>query len=245
LLRSFLIAGFVVATGMLPLADPRSTAVQAQSVTGRILAPTRSQLGWLELQAPMPMLVTNFACPSYPADVAAVPGVPFGIASIVQAFAGHGALGGDLLSIDLQSGAVSPFLGRPSEAESLDVPAIWPDGHGVLYERSNLSAALSVPGQAVPQYSRIEQVSFDGSNPTVIIEDGRYPAPGPDGSQLVFVRATATGLALFTYAIGDGSETMIVPPRPFLALSYARFSPDGQRIAFATISLLTPAGRSH
>ena len=41
------------------------------------------------------------------ADLAAVPTLPFAVASVVQPFEGGGALGADLVGVDLQSGAVT------------------------------------------------------------------------------------------------------------------------------------------
>jgi Tol biopolymer transport system component len=44
--------------------------------------------------------------------------------------------------------------------------------------------------------------------------------------------------------VQDGSDTQLVAPGQFLALAYPRFSPDGQTVAFAAISLLAPIGRT-
>jgi hypothetical protein len=76
-----------------------------------------------------------------------------------------------LLRVDLQSGTVSALLRRQTPTESLDVPALWPDGYAVLFERSDLSAALRDPGQATPQFrSGVEQLAFDGSAPSVVVD---------------------------------------------------------------------------
>jgi Tol biopolymer transport system component len=177
--------------------------------------------------------------------VAAAPGVPFAIASVVSAFSTVSiGMGGDLLAIDLSTGTTRVLLARQTDAESLDLPTIWPDGSAILYQRSNLRGALSMPGRAQPQYqSRIEQIDPDGGNAILVLEDARYPGPAPGGRHFAFVRSTDRSVAIFTHALADGSDTPLVAPGQFLALAYPRFSPDGQQVAFAAISLLAAAGR--
>ena len=138
------------------------------------------------------------------------------------------------------------LVARQSDAESLDMPALWPDGSAVLYQRSNLQAAVPVPGQAAPQYqSRVEQVQLDGSSQKVLIEDARYPGPAADGSHIAFVRSVDKGVGIFVHALDDGTDTPLVPAGQFLALAYPRFSPDGKQLAFAAISLLAPIGHTN
>jgi WD40 repeat protein len=211
-----------------------------------VLASARGQVAWLDLVAPRPTPLTQLVRPAYAADVAAAPGVSFAVASIVGAFAGTGGLGGDLTILDLESGASRPLLARQSDTESLDLPAIWPDGSGILYQRSNLRAAVAMPGQAQPQYhSRVEQIRPDGTQPLPLLDDARYPGPAPDGVHFAFVRSTSRGTGIFTHSQVDGSDAELVPPGQFLALAYPRFSPDGQHVAFAAISLLAPIGRTN
>jgi Tol biopolymer transport system component len=220
-------------------------SVGAQTGSGRVLASARGQVGWLDLVAPRPTPLTQFVLPVYPADVDAVSGVSFAVASVVSAFGPGAGVGGDLVLLDLQTGASSLLLKRQSDAESLDMPALWPDGHGILFQRSNVRVALPLAGQATPQYqSRVEQVGPDGSNPTRVIDDARYPSPSPDGSRIAFVRSGAHSASVYLRTVADGSETAVVDPDRFLAIAYPRFSPDGQQLAFAAISVLAPAGHS-
>jgi Tol biopolymer transport system component len=152
-------------------------------------------------------------------------------------------MGADLLIIDLRSGATRTLLSRLGEGESLDLPAIWPDGSSIVYQRSNLRAAVPTPGQAQPQYqSRIEQIAPDGSGAIVLLDDARYPGPAPDGTSLAFVRSTARGAGIYKHSPVDGSDQELVPAGQFLALAYPRFSPDGTQLAFAAISLVAPIG---
>jgi hypothetical protein len=175
-----------------------------------------------------------------------MPGLPFAVVSLLSPFSPGGAIpamGGDLTLIDLASSSARTLLARESDAESLDLPALWPDGSGVLYQRSNLRAAIPMPGQAQPQFkSRIEQVDPDGQNVVPLLEDARYPGPAPDGSRIAFVRTTSGGAGIFIHSMADGSDTQLVPPGRFLALAYPRFSPDGGKVAFVAIALASPIG---
>jgi Tol biopolymer transport system component len=215
------------------------------SPSGRVLGPARGQVAWLDLLAPRQTPITQLVRPAYPADVAAAPGVPFAVASVVGAFTGgSSAFGGDLMLIDLASSASRTLLSRQTDSDSLDLPAIWSDGSGILYQRSNLHTAISMPGQAQLQYqSRIEQIDPETQTVSPVLEDARYPGPAPDSSRFAFVRSTSGGAGIFIHSMADGSDATLVPPGQFLALAYPRFSPDGQQIAFVAIALASPIGQ--
>jgi hypothetical protein len=241
--RALALASLLLSLNFLPHVQVETRVLAQSAAPGRVLAPVRGQVGWLDLLAPRPTLITDFGRPSYVADLAAVASLPFAAASVVQAFEGGGAPGADLVRVDLQSGAVSTLVKRQAPTESIDVPAFWPDGHAVLYQRSNLNAAIPVPRQATPQFrSQIEQLAFDGSGPTVVIDDARYPGPSADASRITFVRSTSSGAAILARSLEDGTDSIVVPPGPFVAIAYPRYSPDGLHIAFAAISKLTPTG---
>ncbi len=243
--RALLLVTALLLTSSLPTPGSLPRATAQSNLGGRVLASARGQVAWLDLMAPRPTPLTQLVRPAYPADVAGAPGVPFAVASVISALSGSGALGGDLLRIDLPTNTTRTLLARDSESESLDLPAIWPDGSAILYQRSNLRAAVPMPGQAQPQYqSRIEQIDPDGSNAVPLLDDARYPGPAPDGAQFAFVRSTTSGAAIFAHSVPDGSDRQLVTPGQFLALAYPRFSPDGQSVAFAAISLLSPIGRT-
>jgi Tol biopolymer transport system component len=243
--RALLIATTLLLASGLPAPASSGSATAQTDVGGRVLASARGQVAWLDLRAPRPTPVTQLVRPAYPADVAGAAGVPFAVASVVSDLTGGGAMGGDLLLIDLQTTSTRALLTRQSQSESLDLPAIWPDGRAILYQRSNLRVAVPMPGQAQPQsQSRVEQVDPDGGNAVPVLEDARYPGPAPDGAQFAFVRSTDGGTGIFTHSLSDGSDTELVAPGQFLALAYPRFSPDGQSVAFAAISLLSPIGQT-
>jgi len=242
--RALFLATALLLAELLPTPASPQPATAQSNAGGRVLASSRGQVAWLDLLAPRPTPVTQLIRPAYPADVAGAPGVLFAVASVVSVLPGSNAMGGDLLLIDLQANTTRTVLARQSESESLDLPALWADGSAILYQRSNLRAAVPIPGQAQPQYqSRIEQIDPDGSNSVPLLEDARYPGPAPDGTQFAFVRSTDGGAAIFAHSVPDGSDKQLVAPGQFLALAYPRFSPDGQSVAFAAISLLAPIGR--
>lgn len=230
---------------LVPSVPGQLIPVGAQTAVGRVLGAARGQVAWLDLVAPRPAPLTQLVLPVYPADVDARSGVSFAVASVVSRLGAGGGPGGDLVRLDLQSGAASMLLERQSDAESLDMPAIWPDGHAILFQRSNLRAAVPLTGQATPQYrSRIEQVGPDGSNPTLLVDDARYPSPSSDGSRIAFVRSDAHSASMYIHVLSNGSEESITAADQFLAIAYPRFSPDGQQLAFAAISVLAPIGRN-
>lgn len=212
---------------------------------GRVLAATRGQVAWLNLEAARPTPLTTIARPAFPADIAAAPNGSVAVFSLVTVYPGSNLQGGDLVVLDLATGATWPLVSRQRQEESFDVPAVWPDGSGVLFQRSDLRAALAMPGQAQPQYrSAIEHIAADGSARTVVLDDARYPAPAPDSVHFAYVRTTSAGTSILNHGMDDGSDTTLVPAGAFAAIAYPRISPDGLRIAFAAVSLSAPVGRS-
>ena len=244
--RAGLLGSALLLLSALPGSASPGLDVAQTASAGRVVASARGQVAWLDLVAPRPRPLTQLVLPAYPADVAAAAGVPFAVASVVSAFhGGAGGQGGDLVAVDLQSDAAHTLLARQNDAESLDLPAIWPDGSGVLYQRSNLKAVIPMPGQAQPQYqSRVEQIAPDGSGAVSLLDNARYPGPAPDGAHFAFVRSTSAGAAIFVHSLADGTDATLVPQGRFLALAYPRFSPDGHRVAFAAISFQAPIGQS-
>jgi WD40-like Beta Propeller Repeat len=200
---------------------------------GQVLASTRGQVAWLDLSAPRPRPITTLQLPSYPADITAIAGSALAVASIESPFNGTGPIGTDLVTVDLQSGALHPLISRQSSDEMLDAPVLMPDGASVVFQHTVHGAAPAI---------RVEQVGLDGSPTGLVIGDARFPAPSADGFTVAFVRYVDQHAELIAHSLVDNSETPILEDARFIALSYPRYSPDGQTIAFAAISLIGSAG---
>src|SRR5260370_1347251 len=176
LARALFLASALLLAESLPTPGSPQPVTTQSNAGGRALASSRGQGASLDLVAPRPTPLTQLIRPASPADVAGAAHAKFAIASIVSALPNSNAMGGDLLLIDLHTNTSRTLKVRQSESESLDLPAIWPDGSAILYQRSNLGVAVPMPGQAQPQYqSRIEQIDPDGSNAIPLLDDARYP----------------------------------------------------------------------
>jgi Tol biopolymer transport system component len=108
-----------------------------------------------------------------------------------------------------------------------------PDGTALVFEAVGLSAA----GQASVT---AEWVAADGSGRRTVANAARYPSFSPDGTSIVFTRALPTGDALWVQPLDGSPGREVVPESKFLIVTYARFSPDGQWIAFTGVSDATP-----
>jgi Tol biopolymer transport system component len=196
---------------------------------GSILAPLARQAGWLNLDAPRPTSLTNLPAPDYVSDLAAVGNVA---ALAVQEPLASGEIGGDILRLDLSSGALTPLVERGSAAETLGAPVWRADGSAVLFQREDLTGVpVAYPGQATVRYpSRIEVVQADGSARSVLVEDARQAAPSPDGRLLSYVRSVGGLSELLVRS--DAGERELVRAGQFPDIAYPRFSPRGDQVAF-------------
>jgi Tol biopolymer transport system component len=178
--------------------------------------------------------VTHFDQPAYVSDVAANPATPLAALAVVRPLGDSGPSGSDLLGVDLTSGQLTGIVQRNSQAESLGAPAWWFDGGSLLFERRDRSViGVSYPGGSVVLYpSRVDVVQSDGSGRTVLVQDGRQPAPAPDGSAFTFLRSSSEGTALIVRAFPDPAERVLIPANRFRDLASPRYSPQGDRIAF-------------
>ncbi|MBV9356134.1 MAG: PD40 domain-containing protein [Chloroflexi bacterium] len=152
---------------------------------------------------------------------------------MVSPFGGQGTPGGDIVSLDLRSGALAPLVPRSAETESLTGPMWLPDGTTLVFQREDLSVVgESYAGMSRPVYpSRIELARTDTGR-SVVIGSGRQPAPAPDGSGLVFVRTTREGTAMLVRSPLDGEEQVLIPQGTYLDIASPRYAPQGDRIAF-------------
>lgn len=218
--------------GLQPLDGLRSATAIAAS--GQVLAPIGRQVGWLTLTAPRRQVLTSLDDPTYVADVAATPTSPFAVLALATPVSQQGATGAYLVRMDTASGDLSPLLTRSSPQESLAAPAWLSDASGLLFERDDLGSPLpSYPGESTPRYaSRIETIAADASNRTILIPNGRMPAPSPDDASIAVVQTTSQGTGLMLWSRTSGEVQSLVPPGEFPDIAYPRFSPAGDRIAF-------------
>jgi Tol biopolymer transport system component len=126
---------------------------------------------------------------------------------------------------------------------------MWlPDGSAVLFQREDLRAGSDLyAGQAAVRYpARIEQAAPGGAR-SVVVADGHHPSPSPDGSELAFVRLSPHGTSLEVHSLIDGSERVLVPPGTLPDITYPRYAPSGDRLAFmaTTASSQQPIDGAH
>ena len=218
-------------------AQPQPTQGELQPSAGRLIAPVARQAGVLNLDAPRPRLLTSFEAPLYVADVDVSAS-----GSLVAAV--RDPNGGDLVLLDGQDGSPRPLVTRVDASESLGAPVWASDGSRIVYEREDLrSAPVAFRGQAAVRYpTRVESVHADGSNREVLVDDARQPGLSPDATTIAYVRSSARGTAL--HVTVGGEDRALIDDERFPDLAYPRFSPSGDRIAFAGLSSTTARGHA-
>lgn len=145
---------------------------------------------------------------------------------------------------------VMPTLGsrRPEhlagdgESEAFFAPAWSPDGryiYGAVYNR--LEGDADIPFQYV-----LERVAYPGGQRTLLLENGIWPSPSPDGSRLAYLSfdPTSEDNELFLAAADGSGATPVLPAGSFPAVDAHFFSPDSSMIYFSAINEEAPAGLS-
>ena len=165
--------GLLVALGLASLvAAPVQSAPRNVDISGSILAVVGRQVGFLNLDAPRPTVLTNFPAPTFALDVAAPPRSSSAIVSVFAPFGGGASADtAELLNLDLRSGTTSPLLGRSDAGESLTSPAWLPDGATLLYQRQRLLVPPGGLGYEDPLASRIESIRADGADRRALVFD--------------------------------------------------------------------------
>jgi Tol biopolymer transport system component len=239
--RRLALIGALVSLSMAPFTSFAHRASQdvLEPVPGSILAPVSRQAGWLSLEAPRPRLLTGYQAPSYVADLA-VSSTGAAVIVVQSVYPGLDVFGGDLLRLDLESGATTPLVMRTDATEALGSPVWQPDGSGLLFQRDDVRLPpLAYAGQATARYpSRLEVVQSDGSNRSVLLEDARQPTVSPSGAQMAYLRSSRAGTALLirSQSADLADERELIPAGQFLDLAYPRFAPVGEWIAFAAVT---------
>lgn len=200
------------------------------STAANILAPVGRQVGWLNLEAPRPRILTRLAASDAIVDVAAAPGAPFAALAVAsEGDAGQPAA--SLVALDLSTGELRDLV-RRSGPESLTAPVWLPFG-GLLFQREDLTRGpASITTTTSRSTARVEIVQSDGTGRTVLIQDAHFPAPTPDGGRIAFVRSSDSGVGIYVRTYPEPSERVLVLPGYFSDVSYLRFAPHGERLAF-------------
>jgi len=205
---------------------------------GAILAPLGRQVGWLNLDAPRPRVIFSLLLPDYPSGVTVSPSEQAVVTVQSRSPLDNSTFGGDLLALDLRSGAVAPLVMRTTATESIGAPAWQADGARILFQRQDLSQPpLSLRGRANVSYpTQVEAARADGSGRAVLVLDALEPAPSPDGTRFAFLRSSPHGTALLVRSLVSDdpalTEFEAVPAARFPDLAYPRYSPSGDQIAF-------------
>jgi Tol biopolymer transport system component len=214
-----------------PIVGAQSSDLNAPTT---VLAPVGRQVGWLNLVAPRPKVLTHFDAPDYVSDVAVNAGASLAALVVVRTTTSAPVSYGEILCLDLTTLSTSRLSGGTDPGESLGAPVWWPDNRRLLFQREDITTVgMSYAGGATVQYpSRIEQVNVDGSGRTIVAENGRQPAASPDGDTFAFVRRTVQGPTLVVRSLFDTSEHVLIEAGQFGDIISPRFSPGGDRIAF-------------
>jgi Tol biopolymer transport system component len=152
--------------------------------------------------------------------------------------------GSDLYLLEVDSGRPVPVLTAIGDEVSFTEPVWTPDGRSLVY-----AAVRRLPDSPLGEAAnQVERVPVAGGERTLLVSDAFSPALSRDGRQLAFLRASrsAAGEAVSLWvADADGrGARLVLDDRRFASLAFARFAPDGQRLAFAAVGGPAPERRA-
>lgn len=117
-----------------------------------------------------------------------------------------------------------------SAGATIERPQWTPDGSAILYTYHGfIIEGTRILGE---QY-RVDRADAATGVTTTLIEEAEGPTQAPNGA-IAFVRTTRTGQQLVVRD-SAGAERVLIAERIFPNLAAARFSRDGQRIAFSGV----------
>lgn len=144
------------------------------------------------------------------------------------------------------------FMGRPQKSEKYQIYVMKTDGSGVTKLTDDPTASFCNPmwspdGKKIVYYSdkgdqkdQVWVMNADGSNQTLLtggVGHNIFPAFSPDGKRIIFSSSNRDGRNSESYV--DGSYLYVMKPdgsdlKPLANIKsfFARFSPDGRKIAF-------------
>jgi len=143
--------------------------------------------------------------------------------------------GSDLYAISADGGDPTTVLPAVGEDVSFTEPVWTPDGASLVY-----TAIVKVPDSRYGETTnQIERVAASGGERQLLVADGFSPAVSREGRQMAFLRAPAGAIdqdVTLWVADADGQNARaVLDDKRFSSLAFPRFSPDGQRLAFAAV----------
>jgi Tol biopolymer transport system component len=134
---------------------------------------------------------------------------------------------GEIFVFPANGGEARSVVERDVQGAILDTPSWTRDGQSLIYGYQGIHQGRPIV--------RIERVSVPTGERLPLYENASFPALGPDGRALAFVRDERSGQSLaLGYVDGQGAQT-IVAAETFVSIMGPRFSPDGERIAFTAV----------
>ncbi len=150
--------------------------------------------------------------------------------------AGRITIGQDIVGYDLTTKETKVLIARPVPTAFLDDP-VWSADGKYIYAGLR-SSVYDKSGAVVGQKYSIQRMELASGQIETLAEDGKAPAPTPDGKFVVFVGVAASTQTFdISFKILDIAtrqvKDLVKPDQNFLDYYFPRVSPDGQWIAFA------------
>ncbi|MBI4492748.1 MAG: PD40 domain-containing protein [Chloroflexi bacterium] len=135
--------------------------------------------------------------------------------------------GADLWVIDADGTNQRLVLAHDEPGSALSDPAWTPDGRSLSFTWRGQQGA-----------TRIERVRLDGSERTVVVQDGQSPTASLDGRWLAYLTTEPRTLAptLWVSEANGANPKRLLGSPEFLMLGSPRLAPDSKRLAFSAVA---------
>jgi Tol biopolymer transport system component len=143
--------------------------------------------------------------------------------SLLHARPGDSAVSMEIYLVGSDGSAARPLAERDRPGTVLDMPTWSPDGRAVYFSAFGQSDGRTT--------QRIERVTLEDGQRSVVVEQAYAPAISPDGRTLLFVRDERAGAGLWRMPIDGGEPLPVLAPGRWPTIGVPRFSPDGSRVA--------------
>ncbi len=176
--------------------------------------------------------------------------VAYGYSPEPEGTPGNIVIGQDIWIYDLKANSAKMVIKRDEPQTFLDEP-IWSADSKYLYF-SYRTPVRNAKNVVTGEKIGIDRLELASGTREKLFEDGRYPAPLPDGKSIVYIGTDASGgsyeTELKSYDIATKkSKTLLNRNSGFLSYYVPRPSPNGDMIVFAAaggpdLSVVNPAG---